>query len=108
MPVSFVSAGLRKTEAEEKQQQKGEEDANDSEDDAPPAPSPPRSTAPKKLQMVNFLMYEFQPFAVYSATEHYMDNYINYQNVLLLADQFPQEHPGPEVCRRRSLWTRHW
>ena len=58
MPVSFVSAGLRKTEAEEKQQQKGEEDANDSEDDAPPAPSPPRSTAPKKLQMVNFVMYE--------------------------------------------------
>lgn len=48
-----MSAGLRKTAAEEKQQQKGEGGSDDSDDDAPSAPSPPRSTAPKKLQMVS-------------------------------------------------------
>ncbi|KAG7244007.1 hypothetical protein INR49_006168 [Caranx melampygus] len=62
-PVNFVSAGLRKTAAEEKQQQKGEGGSNDSDDDAPSAPSPPRSTAPKKLQMGNFRGHQSQRFA---------------------------------------------
>lgn len=53
--MNFVSAGLRKTAAEEKQQQKGEGDSDDSDGDGPSAPSPPRGSAPKKLQMVNFI-----------------------------------------------------
>lgn len=58
-PVNFVSAGLRKTAAEEKQnQQKGEGDSDDSDGDGPSAPSPPRGTAPKKLQMVNSIAYD--------------------------------------------------
>uniref|UniRef100_A0A3B4UMB9 Tuftelin-interacting protein 11 n=1 Tax=Seriola dumerili TaxID=41447 RepID=A0A3B4UMB9_SERDU len=62
-PVNFVSAGLRKTAAEEKQQQRGE-GSNDSDDDAPSAPSPPRSIAPKKLQMQgNFRGNQSQRFA---------------------------------------------
>uniref|UniRef100_A0AAY4D109 Tuftelin-interacting protein 11 n=1 Tax=Denticeps clupeoides TaxID=299321 RepID=A0AAY4D109_9TELE len=44
-PVNFISAGLRKTAAEESQQQ-----ASDDSDDEGPAPAPPRATAPKKLQ----------------------------------------------------------
>lgn len=57
-PVNFVSAGLKKTAAEEKQQQqqKGEVGSDDSDDDAPLAPPPPRGGAPKKLQMVNFVV----------------------------------------------------
>lgn len=52
-PVNFVSAGLRKTAAEEKQpQQKQEEDSDDSDGDGPSAHPPPRGAAPKKLQMV--------------------------------------------------------
>lgn len=52
VPVSFVSAGLRKTAAEEKQQEK-EIDSDDSDDGDSAAPPPPsRVTAPKKLQMV--------------------------------------------------------
>lgn len=55
--MNFVSGGLRKTAAEEKQhQQKGEEGSDDSDDDSPSAPPPSRSTAPKKLQMVNFVL----------------------------------------------------
>ncbi|XP_023269243.1 tuftelin-interacting protein 11 [Seriola lalandi dorsalis] len=62
-PVNFVSAGLRKGAAEEKQQQRGE-GSNDSDDDAPSAPSPPRSIAPKKLQMQgNFRGNQSQRFA---------------------------------------------
>lgn len=56
-PVNFVSAGLRKTAAEEKQQQKQEAGSDDEgddgdSDDGPSAPTPPRTGAPKKLQMV--------------------------------------------------------
>lgn len=54
--MNFVSAGLRKSAAEEKQQQKTEGGSDDSDDDGPSAPPPPRGTAPKKLQMVNFLV----------------------------------------------------
>lgn len=56
-PVNFVSAGLRKTAAEEKQQQeKVEGGSDDSDDDGPSAPPPARGTAPKKLQMVHFVV----------------------------------------------------
>lgn len=51
-PVNFVSAGLRKTAAEEKQQ-KEEEGSEDSDDSGPSAPPASRGIAPKKLQMVN-------------------------------------------------------
>lgn len=51
--MNFVSAGLRKTAAEEKQL-KGEGGSDDSDDDGPAAPPPSR--APKKLQMVNLVM----------------------------------------------------
>lgn len=55
--MNFVSAGLRKTAAEEKQhQQKGEGDSDDSDGDRPSAPPPPRSTAPKTLQMVKIIV----------------------------------------------------
>lgn len=54
--MNFVSAGLRKTAAEEKpHQQKGEGSSDDSDGDGPSAPPPPRGTAPKKLQMVNII-----------------------------------------------------
>ncbi|XP_063065383.1 tuftelin-interacting protein 11 [Engraulis encrasicolus] len=43
-PVSFVSAGLRKTAAEEKQ----ERASDDSDGDGEPAPQPTRAPAPKK------------------------------------------------------------
>ncbi|KAG9354558.1 hypothetical protein JZ751_001271 [Albula glossodonta] len=46
-PVNFVSAGLRKTAAEEREQQRGSDDS-ETEGDAPPPP--PRETAPKKLK----------------------------------------------------------
>ncbi|KAF6729605.1 Tuftelin-interacting protein 11 [Oryzias melastigma] len=58
-PVNFVSAGLRKTAAEEKQQEK-DEGSDDSEEDAPAVP-PPR--APRKLQMSNFRGNQTQRFA---------------------------------------------
>uniref|UniRef100_A0A8C1RC86 Tuftelin-interacting protein 11 n=1 Tax=Cyprinus carpio TaxID=7962 RepID=A0A8C1RC86_CYPCA len=45
-PVNFVSAGLRKTAAEEKVEQKGSDDSSDGGD----APPPPRAAVPKKLQ----------------------------------------------------------
>ncbi|XP_026199995.1 tuftelin-interacting protein 11 [Anabas testudineus] len=62
-PVSFVSAGLRKTAAEEKpQQQKGEEGSDDS-DDASSAPPAARGIAPKKLQMGKFRGNQSQRFA---------------------------------------------
>lgn len=65
VPVNFVSAGLRKTAAEEKQhQQKGEGGSDDSDGDGPSAPPPPRGTAPKKLQMVNIIAC--MPFTYYS------------------------------------------
>lgn len=51
-PVNFVSAGLRKTVAEEKQQ-KEEEGSDDSDDGGPSAPPASRGIASKKLQMVN-------------------------------------------------------
>lgn len=51
-PVNFVSAGLRKTAAEE-DQQKEEEGSDDSDDSGPSAPPTSRGIAPKKLQMVN-------------------------------------------------------
>ncbi len=47
-PVNFVSAGLRKTAAEEKAEQEGSDDSNDSGD----VPPPPRAAVPKKLQTV--------------------------------------------------------
>ncbi|KAG5282785.1 hypothetical protein AALO_G00059910 [Alosa alosa] len=47
-PVSFVSAGIRKTAAEEKQEQGSDE--SDADGEAPPAPPPSRAAAPKKLQ----------------------------------------------------------
>uniref|UniRef100_A0A3B4BE34 Tuftelin-interacting protein 11 n=1 Tax=Periophthalmus magnuspinnatus TaxID=409849 RepID=A0A3B4BE34_9GOBI len=50
-PVNFVSAGLRKTAAEEKQKEKEEDGSDDSEDDSPSVKLPPRGSAPKKLQM---------------------------------------------------------
>ncbi|XP_036382847.1 tuftelin-interacting protein 11 [Megalops cyprinoides] len=46
-PVNFVSAGLRKTAAEERQQQRGSDDSETEGDGLPP---PPREAAPKKLQ----------------------------------------------------------
>lgn len=58
-PVNFVSAGLRKTAAEEKPQQKGEEGSDDSDDNAPATPPAARSSAPKKLQMVKFVLFAF-------------------------------------------------
>uniref|UniRef100_A0AAX7SMY9 Tuftelin-interacting protein 11 n=1 Tax=Astatotilapia calliptera TaxID=8154 RepID=A0AAX7SMY9_ASTCA len=60
VPVNFVSAGLRKTAAEEKQL-KGEGGSDDSDDDGPAAPPPSR--APKKLQMGNFRGNQSQRFA---------------------------------------------
>lgn len=51
-PVNFVSAGLRKTAAEEKQQ-KEEEGSDDSDESGPSAPPASRGIAPKTLQMVN-------------------------------------------------------
>lgn len=54
-PVSFISAGLRKTAAEDKeQQQKGEGGSDESDDESSSAP-PARGIAPKTLQMVNLL-----------------------------------------------------
>lgn len=50
--MNFVSAGLRKSAAEEKQQ-KEEEGSDDSDDSGPSAPPASRGFAPKKLQMVN-------------------------------------------------------
>ncbi|XP_030274210.1 tuftelin-interacting protein 11 [Sparus aurata] len=61
-PVNFVSGGLRKSAAEEKQL-KGEGVSDDSDDDGPSAPPPSRSTAPKKLQMGNFRGNQSQRFA---------------------------------------------
>ncbi|XP_008334939.1 tuftelin-interacting protein 11 [Cynoglossus semilaevis] len=61
-PVSFVSAGLRKTAEEEKQQQKGDLDDDADDDDAPPARSPQRN-APKRLQMGDFNRKQSQRFA---------------------------------------------
>lgn len=50
--MNFVSAGLRKSAAEEKEQK--EESSDDSDDDGvPSAPPASRGIAPKKLQMVN-------------------------------------------------------
>lgn len=54
-PVNFVSAGLRKTAAEEKQP-KEEEGSDDSDDGVPSAPPASRGIAPKKLQMVNLFL----------------------------------------------------
>ncbi|XP_062397915.1 tuftelin-interacting protein 11 [Sardina pilchardus] len=45
-PVSFVSAGLRKTAAEEKQERQASDDSD--ADEAPPAPQPSRAAAPPK------------------------------------------------------------
>lgn len=76
-PVSFVSAGLRKTAAEEKQQQqqqKGEEGSDDSDDDAPPAPPPPRGGAPKKLQMVNCVVWMCALYLWHCCTIRFVKN----------------------------------
>lgn len=54
-PVNFVSAGLRKTAAEEKQQK--DEGSDDSDGSGPSAPPLSRGTAPKKLQMVNIILF---------------------------------------------------
>lgn len=54
-PVNFVSAGLRKTAAEEKRQK--EEGSDDSDGSGPSAPPLSRGTAPKKLQMVNVIFF---------------------------------------------------
>nr|ABC69927.1 STIP [Tetraodon nigroviridis] len=61
-PVNFVSAGLRKTAAEE-DQQKEEEGSDDSDDSGPSAPPTSRGIAPKKLQMGNFGGNQYQRFA---------------------------------------------
>lgn len=53
--MNFVSAGLRKTAAEEKQPK--EEGSDDSDSSGPSAPPLSRSTAPKKLQMVNIIFF---------------------------------------------------
>lgn len=45
-PVNFVSAGLRKTAAEEKAEQEGSDDSNQGGD----TPPPPRTAVPKKLK----------------------------------------------------------
>lgn len=47
-PVNFISAGLRKTAAEEKNEQHGSDDSEEDEE----APPPPRAAAPRKLQTV--------------------------------------------------------
>lgn len=64
-PVSFVSAGLRKTATEEKEQQKQDSDDSDSDRDGVPAA---RESAPKKLQTVSLFLisnvYMYNP--VYS------------------------------------------
>ncbi|XP_061906818.1 tuftelin-interacting protein 11 [Entelurus aequoreus] len=60
-PVNFVSAGLRKSAAEEKQPK--EELDSDTSDDTPLAPPPPRSSAPKKLQKGNIHGHQSQRFA---------------------------------------------
>lgn len=55
-----MSAGLRKTAAEEKQQQQKEEGgSDDSDDNASSAPPAARGSAPKKLQMVKFVVCAF-------------------------------------------------
>lgn len=56
-PVNFVSAGVRKSAAEEKQQK--EEDDSDDSDGGPSAPPASRGIAPKKLQMVNLFLSVF-------------------------------------------------
>ncbi|KAM9744230.1 tuftelin-interacting protein 11 [Menidia menidia] len=64
-PVSFVSAGLRKTATEEKQQPKegGSDDSDDDEASASAPPPPSRVSAPKKLQMGNLRGNQSQRFA---------------------------------------------
>lgn len=62
-PVSFVSAGLRKTAAEEKPELKEQGGSDDSEDDSPVVPPPPHGTASKKLQMGNYCGNQSQRFA---------------------------------------------
>lgn len=65
-PVNFVSAGLRKTAAEEKQpQQKQEEDSDDSDDNGPSAHPPPRGAAPKKLQMVKNACMLYNHYSIF-------------------------------------------
>ncbi|XP_056130616.1 tuftelin-interacting protein 11 [Lampris incognitus] len=62
-PVNFISAGLRKTAADEKQQQKGEGGSDDDSDDETSA-APPPHRAPKKLQTGgNFRVSQPQRFA---------------------------------------------
>lgn len=63
-----MSAGLRKTAAEEKQPQQKQEDSDDSDGDGPSAHPPPRGAAPKKLQMVNDAYVCSITIIVYSAT----------------------------------------
>lgn len=108
-PVNFVSAGLRKTAAEEKQQLKGEGGSDDS-DGAPSAPSPPRATAPKKLQMVSFVMRAFFFFSTHCSvicnSKLYEQLYVLLK-CIILSGKFPWE-PVTEVCRWHTVWTRHW
>lgn len=63
--MSFVSAGLRKTAAEEKPELKEQGGSDDSEDDSPVVPPPPHGTASKKLQMVDIFARLLIPFHVY-------------------------------------------
>lgn len=98
--MNFVSGGLRKTAAEEKQhQQKGEEGSDDSDDDSPSAPPPSRSTAPKKLQMVNFVLLMLFSYCSISMKQCFVKKLIK-KNLL---GYFPGE-PVPEVCRRHTDW----
>lgn len=56
--MNFVSAGLRKTAADEKQEREEEEGSDTSDDDTPSAPPPARVTTPRKLQKVNYRLKE--------------------------------------------------
>ncbi|XP_077601219.1 tuftelin-interacting protein 11-like [Stigmatopora nigra] len=63
-PVNFVSAGIRKTAADEKQQKDEEEASDNSDDDSPSIPpQPPRVSTTKKLQKGNFHGNQSQRFA---------------------------------------------
>lgn len=71
-PVNFVSAGLRKTAAEEKQEQGSDDSDADGEPRQPPPP-PPRAAAPKKVQLQTVRVVFHTPIYSYnlSGTEQH-------------------------------------